>query len=426
LIDKFTLLAVGLFISLKQMIKTVRGGLILCVFIFLSGIVNAQTITISAKVIDKETKEPLPFASIGIKSRPIGTITNLQGEFDFHIPIEFRNDVLVVNMLGYQPYEVPAWTVTENRNIIEMTKSTQFLEEVVVSDSLRGGEILTIALGRIEQNYPMKPFLMDGFYRDIKEVGGTYVSLLEAAVKIFDEDYKAPRNKFKLRERVALQEVRRSLGYENKFTAYFDEGNLLEDILLHNNIRYRQFPEEEIFFKGMVREKDSYYNGHQVYVISQRYDYDLVIYIDKVNYAIVRLEYENDEQEVIRKRRGLVSKFVNIKRIIDFKSYDGKFYLNYLTLDSKINWYDSRTDELAFETQLHQQLLINKVYPNTNEYIGTTEKMKNYGLQYQDLRYNKEFWDNYNVIKESPLDRKIINDLEKEISLDKQFRNKRN
>lgn len=390
--------------------------------IIMSTIVSAQTITISATVVDGESKEPLSFASVGLKNRPIGTITNLQGEFDFHIPIEFRNDVLVINMLGYQSYEVPAWTLTERQNTIGMKKSTQLLDEVVVSESLLGGEILTIALGRIEQNYPMKPFLLDGFYRDIKEVGGTYVSLLEAAVKIFDEDYTAPRNKFKLRERVALQEVRRSLGYENKFTAYFDEGNLLEDILLHNNIRYRQFPEEEIFFKGMIRENDSYYNGHQVFVLTQKYDYDLTIYVDKENYGIIRLEYENDEQEVIRKRRGLVSKFVNLKRVIDFKSYNGKFFLNYITLDSKINWYDRKTDELRFETALHQQLLINNVYPNTEEYIGTTEKMKNYGLQYQDLPYNKTFWDNYNVIKETPLDTKIINDLEKELTLDKQFR----
>ncbi len=395
---------------------------IVCYF-FLSLSLEAQTITISAKVVDRETKDPLSFVSVGLKNRSIGTISNLQGEFDFHIPLAFRNDVLVVNMLGYQTYEVPVWTLTENVNTIELVKSTQFLDEVVISDSLRGGEILTIALGRIQQNYPMKPFIMDGFYRDIKEVGGTYVSLLEAAVKIFDEDYSAPRNKFKLRERVALQEVRRSLGYENKFTAYFDEGNLLEDILLHNNIRYRQFPEEEIFYKGMVREKDSYYNGHKVYVISQRYDYHLTIYVDKDTYGIIHLEYENNDQEVIRRRRGLVSKFVHLKRVIDFKSYNGKLFLNYITLDSKINWYDQKTNELKFETQLHQQLLINNVHPETDEYIGTTEKMKNYGLQYQDLPYNKKFWDNYNVIKESPLDKKIIEDLEREVSLEKQFKN---
>ena len=399
-----------------------KGVLFFGCLIFLSSTLFAQTITISAQVVDRDSKEPLTFESIGIKNRPISTITNLQGEFDFHIPAEFRNDILVINMLGYHSYEVPAWTLTENKNLIELTKSTQILDEVIVSDSLRGGEILSIALSRIESNHPMKPFIMDGFYRDIKEVGGTYVSLLEAAVRIFDEDYQAPRNKFKLRERVALQEVRRSLGYENKFTAYFDEGNLLEDILLHNNIRYRQFPEEEIFFNGMVREKDSYYNEHDVYVISQKYDYDLTIYVDKGTYGIIHLEYENNNQEIIKKRRGLVSKFVNLKRVIDFKSFNGKLYLNYITLDSKINWYDNKTDELRFETQLHQQLLINKVYPETEEYVGTTEKMKNYGLQYQDLPYNKTFWDNYNVIKESPLDRKIIEDLEKEISLDKQFR----
>jgi hypothetical protein len=72
---------------------------------------------------------------------------------------------------------------------------------------------------------------------------------------------------------------------------------------------------------------------------------------------------------------------------------------------------------------LSQQLLINAVHPNTNERIGSTEKMRNYGLQYQDLPYNKEFWDNYNVIKETPIDKKILSDLEKHVPLDKQFEN---
>lgn len=398
----------------------VKEGLGLAFALLVACFAEAQTLTISARVVDRESKDPIIFASIGLKNRPIGTISNLQGEFDFHIPVEYRNDILVINMLGYESYEAPAWTISSDQ-VIEMTKSTQLLEEVIISDSLRGGDILGIALRRVEENYPMKPFMMDGFYRDIKEVGGTYVSLLEAAVKIFDEDYQAPRNKFKLRERVALQEVRRSLGYENKFTAYFDEGNLLEDILLHNNIRYRQFPEEEVFFKSLVREKNTIFNGREVFVISQLHDYKLILFIDKENYGIIHLEYENNEQEVIKKRRGLVSKFVNLKRVIDFKPYNGKLFLNYITLESKINWYDRRTDELQFETKLHQQLLINRIYPDTEEYIGTTEKMKNYGLQYQDLPYNKGFWDNYNVIKESPLDRKIIKDLEKEVPLEKQF-----
>ena len=391
-------------------------------FSIISGMTAAQKLTVSAKVVDKETKEPLVFATIGILGKPIGTITNMQGDFDFHIPLDYRNDNLVISIIGYNNYEAPVWTLLDNKTlVVEMVKSTTFLQEVVVTDSLLGGDLLQIALARIELNYPMTPYMVDGFYRDIKKVGGIYISLLEAAVKIYDEDYSAPRNKFKLRERVALLEVRRSLGYSNKFTAYFDEDNLLEDLLLHNNVRYRQFPEEDIFFSSLEREKDSYYNGHEIYVVSHKKDYKLIIYIDKSSYGIIHLEYENNQQSTIGKKRGLESKFVKLKRVIDFKEYNHKMYLNFISVQSTINWYDAKTQELKFETELHQQLLVNDINPLPEERIGTTEKMRSYGLQYQDMAYNKKFWENYNLIKESPLDRKIITDLEREEPLEKQF-----
>ncbi len=398
--------------------------LIFVCLVSLSFAVTAQKITVSGKVMDSETKEPLPFASIGIVSKSIGTITNLQGEFDFHIPNEYRNDILVISMLGYKSYEAPVWTVLENPvKEILLEKSTIILKELVVSDSLLGGDILRIALSRIDQNYPSTPFLMEGFYRDVKKVADRYISLLEAAVKIYDEDYREPRNKFKLRERVSLIEVRRSMGYENKFTAFFDQDNLLEDLLLNNNIRYRQFPEEEVFFNNLHREKNSIFNGREVFVVAHTQDYLLRIYIDIKTYGIIHMDYENNNQEELGKKRDLSSRFVKIKRSIDFKWYEGKLFLNYLNVDSQINWYDIQTNELKFETILSRQLLINEVFPNSTDRIKVTQKMRSYGLQYQDRPYNKAFWDNYNVIKETPLDRKIIEDLEKEGPLEKQFKN---
>ncbi|NJN41034.1 MAG: carboxypeptidase-like regulatory domain-containing protein [Flammeovirgaceae bacterium] len=363
----------------------------------------AQNITISSQAVDIESNEGLPFASVGLKGRSLGTITNLQGSFDFHIPSEFRNEILVISMLGYENYEAPVWTLVNNQlPQLEMKKSSTILKEVVITDSLTGGDILQIAISRIEQNYPMKPYLMDGFYRDLKSVGGNYFSLLEAAIKIYDEDYLGPRNKFKLRERVSLVEVRRSLGYASKFTAYFDEGNLLEDLLLHNNVKYRQFPEENIFYDHLKRGADSYYNNEPVFMVYNDRDYLLRVYVDKRNYGIVHIEYENTNESVMGKRKGLVSKFVKLKRTIEFKNYDGTLYLNYLTVDSYINWYDIRSDELRFESILNQQLVINNIQTDPEERITT--KMKSYGLQYQDMPYNEKFWANYNVIKESPLE----------------------
>lgn len=401
--------------------NSMRFTLIISILLVLVMHLQAQKITVSGIAIDRETREPLPFASIGIKGKSIGTITNLQGEFDFHFSNEYRNEILVIRMLGYVNYEAPVWTLLENPTF-ELSKSTTVLNEVVVTDSLSGGDILRIALSRIETNYPMQPFMMEGFYRDIKKVASTNISLLEAAVKIYDEDYAEPRNKYKLRERVRLEEVRKSLGYESRFTAYFDQDNLLEDLLLHNNIRYRQIEAREEMYNAMTRLADSYYSGHEIYVIAHTKDYLLKVFIDKQNYSIIHLEFETgSSNELVGKKKKLVSKFAGLKKSIDFRSVDGKMYLSFMSITSKVTWHDAKTDELKFETELFQQLLINEIKPNTSERIGGTEKMRNYGLQYQDQPYNKEFWDNYNVIKDTPLDKKILEDIEKAGPLQKQF-----
>jgi CarboxypepD_reg-like domain len=382
--------------------------------------VTAQKLTVSGKVVDKETREALPFASVGILGKSIGTVTNLQGEFDFHLNSEFKDNIFAINMLGYKTFEAPVWSLLTDSLVIQIEKSTVILDEVVVSDSLKGGDILQIALLRIDENYPKNPYVLEGFYRDLKKVANTYVSLLEAAVSIYDEDYKEPRNKFKLRERVALKEVRRSIGYSSKFTSFFDQGNLLEDLLLHNSIRYRHFPEQDEFLKQLTREKDTDFNNSPVYVVTHKLD-QVKLLIDKKTFAILHLEDENTSDLFVGKKRGLVSKLVKVKRVIDFKAFEGVMYLNYLSVNSQINWYDGETSELKFETELNQILLINAVEPNTSKKIGLGQKMKNYGLQYQDQAYNKAFWDNYNVLKESQLDKKIISDLEREQSLEHQF-----
>jgi hypothetical protein len=383
----------------------------------------AQRITLSTRVVDKVTSEPLPFASVGIKGKSISTVTNLQGEFDFHIPVEYRNEILVISMLGYENFEAPLWSLLESKPIsIGMDKSTTVLQEVVVSDSLLGGEILKIALSRVEKNFPMEPFLLDGFYRDVKKVAGTSISLLEAAVKIYDENYAEPRNKSKLRERVKLVEVRKSLGYENRYNLFFHQRNLLEDLLLHNNIRYRQIDDDEGFFSSLKREPDSYYNGHEIFVVSHTEDFYFKIFIDKENYAINHLEFEINGDNLERKR-DLVSKHVTYRKTIDFKSFDGKMFLNYITVTTKEKWYDEETSEFRFETELQQHLLINEVNPRATNRITSTDKMKNYGLQFQDYPYDKAFWDDYNVIKETPIDKEILADLERLAPLEKQFEN---
>lgn len=399
--------------------------LILIILVLSSTALPAQKLTISGKVLDRESQEPLPLASIYLKGQTIGTVANFNGEFDFHFPQAMRMEIIVVSMLGYENFEAPAWSLLDDTTpqTIQLTKSVTLLGEVVVTtDSLSAGEIFRIAISRIDQNFPSQPFLLEGFYRDIKKVGDTYIALLEAAVKIYDENYIEPRNKTKLRERVKLIEVRKSLGYESNFTTFFSQNNLLEDLLLHNNIRYRQIDVHDEFLKSLSREDDSYHNGHSIYVVTQKEGTDLKVYIDKEDFSIIHLEYEQvDVGDNLARKKNLVSKLIGVRKILDFRKVDNKMYLNYISVTSRENWFDAESNTLKFETELTQDLMINNVVVNPTESIGVTERMRNYGLQYQDYPYNKKFWDSYNVIKETPLDVQIRMDLEKHGMLEAQF-----
>ncbi|MCA6074243.1 carboxypeptidase-like regulatory domain-containing protein [Fulvivirga sedimenti] len=388
-----------------------------------------RSFTVSGTLIDSDSKEPLVFATIGVKNESISTVTNSLGKFDFHIPAEYKDNLMVISMMGYENREVPIRDLINKDTILfQLNKATKVLEEVVIKDSLTGADITQIAVNRIEDNFPMEPFLLEGFYRDLKKLGGTYFSLLEAAVKIYDEDYGYPKNKDRLRERVGLTEVRKSLGYDNKWVRYFEQNNLLESLLLENDVRYHDFPDidpEKVnpFYQDFKRIKITYYNEHRVYVVERNTPNRFTrMYIDTETYAIIRIEQEElFPNTLIKKRKRMVSKQISEKKIIDFKEYRGKMYLNYMTMESKINWYNEKTESLKFETEVLQELLVNQVYANTVERIDNTEKMRRYGLQYQETRYNKEFWANYNVIKDTPLNEEIVSDLEKQGVLEFQF-----
>src|ERR1051326_9393034 len=128
---------------------------LICLWLALSGFTYAQQITITGKVVDGETKEVLPFASVFISGKTIGVISNAQGEFDFHIPADMRNDLLAVSMIGYKTFEAPVWSLSSTEPVtIQMTAAAVMLKEVVVTDTLRAGEIMRLAISRIDENYP--------------------------------------------------------------------------------------------------------------------------------------------------------------------------------------------------------------------------------------------------------------------------------
>ncbi len=85
----------------------------------------AQT-QMRGKVVDKNTKEPLPGATVVPNGATGGTVTNLNGEFLLTVPQNSKT--ITVSFIGYQTAKVD---VAPNVNI-ELTSSDQSVDEVVV------------------------------------------------------------------------------------------------------------------------------------------------------------------------------------------------------------------------------------------------------------------------------------------------------
>ena len=340
--------------------------LLIIIGISIPGISVAQSLTISGRVIDAKTGEPLVYATVALKNEPFGTITNLAGDFDFHVPKEYGQSQIVISTLGYVNFSISVnYAINQEKLLVFLEPGHIVLDEVLVVESLSAENLLRIAIANIEKNYPMSPVDMDGFYRETKKVDGKYVALLEAAVKIYDKDYSAPRDHTKLRERVSLVEVRRTHDYDYSLKKYFSQYNVMEDLLLENIVKYRTFNNEEDFYASLKRKKVVGYNNQPInLVFVELPDYSLKIYIDD-NYGIRKIIFNwGDGIKPVysyRKSRKLQNQVMKLEKQIEFQEHNGKLYLKFIAAHYQNNWINDKTQELELITERDQALLINKL-----------------------------------------------------------------
>lgn len=105
---------------------------VFCLFV-LSFSLNANAQSVSGKVIDSASREPLAGASAFFQNTTIGTATNRLGEFS--LPLRSGGYDLIITFTGYQTRII---RITGNESIsleIEMIKEEKNLEEVVIRSS---------------------------------------------------------------------------------------------------------------------------------------------------------------------------------------------------------------------------------------------------------------------------------------------------
>jgi hypothetical protein len=120
---------------------------------------------ISGTIIDEGTGDPLPFATISLKNKGRGTVTNNNGEFGLRITPDCLNDTLSVSYLGFVRREIPVRHSLGNNFRITMVREFIPISEIVIRIQ-SPQEIIYKTVAAIPRNYGTSPAILTGFYRE--------------------------------------------------------------------------------------------------------------------------------------------------------------------------------------------------------------------------------------------------------------------
>ena len=123
--------------------------------------------TISGKVIDKQTKEAIPFVYILLaKEQDRGVLSNENGEYTLPYTEESLGDTILVSRLGYKLFKLALRDLRPNQRqlIIELESSSIQIDAVTVRAAESPEQIIRMALKRIDQNYGYQQSQARAFY----------------------------------------------------------------------------------------------------------------------------------------------------------------------------------------------------------------------------------------------------------------------
>ncbi len=153
----------------------------------LSSVLNAQIF--SAKVIDKESREPIAYATVVI-SESQGMITNEEGEFSFQIDkIRQPQDSIYISYMGYETKGV--LFEAQEKLLVELTPKTFELNEVFFSTKkLTASEIIKNVKINLNKNYSVSLTKKKIFFRqsDISRVKKMDFGFKKSSIKELNKE----------------------------------------------------------------------------------------------------------------------------------------------------------------------------------------------------------------------------------------------
>jgi carboxypeptidase-like protein len=425
------------------------GIIALVLFSSVSSFAQDQ-IKVYGLILDKDTKEPIPYAHIGLPDQGIGTTSGGNGYFELKIPEAYKKSIMIVSFMGYKTYKKVVENIKSPSDIL-LEKATLELGEIIVADEAAVENIIRKAVKRIPKNYPTHPTTVLGFYREAKTDDSLqYLYLAEGVLNIYKQSYKKDKEGY-----VSLVQGRR-INLKNPLDTIVRGGLTSGHMAAHrfDFVQNREdFIDEKYFpvYKYWIENITSY-NDRPVYIIGFGKDpeggtietsesgtgtgtdiggllglflkkkrvvkegarMEGRIYIDKESYAFIRAEFEILPE--------------GLKKINDYPLYAGSwdknnYVVNYRQLGD--TWYFSdatREGILTGGNRYSNEVKITDINSEKSAPLPYLDRIGR-GAAFSRItgKYDPEFWADYNTTPLSEDLAKSVQQLENAVKAQEAF-----
>ncbi len=134
---------------------------------------------IVGRVIDEATGAPLPFATVSLKDKSDGTVTNPDGEFNLFLSeYKLHEDTLVVSHIGYANTYMPVKEALNTAPLLfSLSENVLELEEVQVQvERLDPKQIMQSSYDALGSNHNTQPFISKAFFSKHRGFGSRTTS----------------------------------------------------------------------------------------------------------------------------------------------------------------------------------------------------------------------------------------------------------
>jgi hypothetical protein len=411
-----------------------------------------ETFVISGKVLDASTSQPIAFASVGIKGKPMGTVTNSEGKFDFILTMKAQTDTLVVTNLGYHAYRVAVKDIKNPKNFfITLQPRVYSISEVVITDEgTNAKEIVQKACDSVVKHTSNVPYISEGFYREYISENNHWARAIESALSVYSDGKQTIGDVF---YPTRLNGIRFSKNYLSSFVnsenynqiGLFMTTNMdvkrytmtmnamkfsvdsmiyLDDKLIWVISAVPEKTREKVYYRTEMRldpntqkvikekkkytyrvEKNTdYYYTYRYYITDSDFDFVKVSYWDTAYRPIVKDE--------LKTYTGLFISYTTTQRSLEFTRYNNLWYPKYISEHKQIDYYRKKDSALYISVVKQSDFLINAYQTELVTEIPKAKEIRMFRDIYnQGYAYDRIFWSRYNKIADDQLRKDVFTDL---------------